>query len=130
MTDTPPSPPTTATTAAPDAPAGAPTTAGGSPDFMQFLPIIAIGFVMYFLIIRPQQQRMKEHKTAMSALKQGDRIVTGGGIIGTIVHAPENTAEITVDLNNGTHVSVLRSTISHVIKPEAANDDGAAKKSA
>jgi preprotein translocase subunit YajC len=131
QTDTPPTPPTTASTTAPDAPAGAPTTAGASPDFMQFLPLIAIFAVFYFLIIRPQQARMKEHKASMNALKQGDRIVTGGGIIGTIVHAPDGAAEISVDLNDTTRVSVLRSTISHVIKPEAAaNDDAAKKKSA
>jgi len=130
MADTPPSPPvTTNSTAMPDTPAGAPTTAGASPDMMQFLPLIAIFAVFYFLIIRPQQARMKEHKNAMNALKQGDRIVTGGGIIGTIVHAPEGASEVTVDVADGVRVAVLRSTISHVIKPEvAANDDSTAKK--
>jgi len=101
----------------------------GNMDIMQFVPLIAIVAVFYFLIIRPQNQRIKEHKNAMNALKKGDRIVTGGGIIGTVVNAPEGASEVTVDLASGTNVSVLRSTISHVIKAEAANDDGAAKKS-
>jgi len=128
-TATPPSPPTTAVT---ETPAMAPAAPGAMPsnmDIMQFLPLIAIVAVFYFLIMRPQQQRMKEHKDAMNALKKGDRIVTGGGIIGTIVNAPEGASEITIDLNDATRVSVLRSTISHVVKPEVANDDGAQKKS-
>jgi preprotein translocase subunit YajC len=110
-------------------PSGAPlpATAGSSPDFMQFLPLIAIFAVFYFLIIRPQQQQMKAHRDAMSALKKGDRVVTGGGIIGTVVHAPEGATEITVDLNDTTRVTVLRTTITSVVKPETANDDTAKK---
>ena len=101
------------------------------PDvFMQFVPLIAIFAVFYFLIIRPQQKRMKEHQNMMNALKKGDRVVTGGGIIGTVVHAPDGASEITVDLNDATRVSVLRATISHVMRTDAANDDSAAKKSA
>jgi len=129
-TATPPSPPVT--TSGTEVPTTAPATSGtmpGNMDIMQFVPLIAIVAVFYFLIIRPQNQRIKEHKNAMNALKKGDRIVTGGGIIGTVVNAPEGASEVTVDLASGTNVSVLRSTISHVIKAEAANDDGAAKKS-
>lgn len=136
MTTSAPTPPTdnagTITTTTAAAGTGAPplATAGASPDFTQFLPLIAIFAVFYFLIIRPQQQQMKKHREAMNALKKGDRVVTGGGILGTVVHAPEGNAEITVDLNETTRVTVLRATLASVIKPETANDDTAAKKSA
>ena len=116
---------TTTTAATPDVPATA-----ANPDFMQFIPLVAIFAIFYFLIIRPQQARMKEHQDMMKALKKGDRVVTGGGIIGTIVTAPEGQAEITVDLNDTTRVSILRATITSVIKPDIANDDATAKKSA
>ncbi len=110
--------------------AAAPATAGASPDLTSMLPLVAIFAVFYFLIIRPQQKQMKEHKDAMNALKKGDRVVTGGGIIGTVVHAPEGNAEITVDLNDTTRVTVLRATITTVLKAETANDDSAKKKTA
>lgn len=126
-----PTPPTTATTSTPGiADSGNPqTAAAGAPDFMQFIPLLAIFAIFYFLIIRPQQKRMKEHQTLVNALKKGDRIVTGGGIIGTVVSAPEGETEITVDLNDSTRVSVLRTTVSHMVTPPA-NENGAQKKSA
>lgn len=124
-----PMPPTSTTgtlqSTAPDATAN-PAAASG-PDMMSLLPLVAIFAIFYFLIIRPQQARMKQHTTMMNALKKGDRVVTGGGIIGTVAAAPEGNAEVTVDLNDTTRVVVLRSTITTVINPEAANDDGAQK---
>ena len=96
---------------------------------MQFIPLLAIFAIFYFLIIRPQQKRMKEHHALINALKKGDRIVTGGGIIGTVVNAPEGASEITVDLNDSTRVTVLRATVSH-LATDAANENGAQKKSA
>lgn len=62
--------------------------AGAAPagnDPMQFLPLIALVVVFYFLILRPQQKRAKEHKVMMSALQKGDEVVTTGGVIGTVV---------------------------------------------
>jgi preprotein translocase subunit YajC len=114
----------TVSSAAPGAAPMAPTGAG----FEQFIPLIAIFAIFYFLIIRPQQKRMKEHQGMMNALKKGDRIVTGGGIIGTVVHAPEGASEITVDLTDSVRVSVLRATIASVIRPETANDDASSQK--
>ena len=55
----------------------------GGLDFVQFLPIVLIFVVFYFLLIRPQQKKMKTHKDMLGALRRGDRVVTGGGIIGT-----------------------------------------------
>lgn len=129
MAETAMTPPTTATTSMPAAPDAANPAMAGSPDFMQFIPLLAIFAIFYFLIIRPQQKRMKEHQTFITALKKGDRVVTGGGIIGTVVSAPDGATEITVDLNDSTRVTVLRSTVSHMVT-NTANDDAVQKKSA
>jgi preprotein translocase subunit YajC len=95
---------------------------------IQFLPLILIFVVFYFLLIRPQQRKAKDHKTMLDALRRGDRIVTGGGIIGTVarVDSPE---EITVDIADGVRVRVLRNTITSVLaKPDPAAAREAAKQ--
>jgi preprotein translocase subunit YajC len=89
---------------------------------MQLLPLILIFVVFYFLLIRPQQKKMKEHKAMLSALKRGDRVVTAGGILGEVKLVKENTDEVEVEISNGVRVTVVRGTISAVIRPEAAND--------
>jgi preprotein translocase subunit YajC len=97
---------------------------------IQFLPLILIFVVFYFLLIRPQQRKAKDHKTMLDALRRGDRIVTGGGIIGTVarVDSPE---EVVVDIAEGVRVRVLRSTISSVLaKPDPAAAREAAKQKA
>ena len=95
---------------------------------IQFLPLILIFVVFYFLLIRPQQRKAKDHKTMLDALRRGDRIVTGGGIIGTVarVDSPE---EITVDIADGVRVRVLRSTVTSVLaKPDPAAAREAARQ--
>ena len=94
---------------------------------MQFLPLVLIFVVFYFLLIRPQQKRAKDHKTMLSALRRGDRVVTGGGIIGTVAKVIGDD-EVTVDIAEGTRVRVLRSTISTVLartEPVSGKDDAA-----
>jgi preprotein translocase subunit YajC len=91
---------------------------------LQFLPLILIFVVFYFLLIRPQQKKAKEHRATLDALRRGDRVVTGGGIIGTVarVDSPE---EVTVDIAEGVRVRVVRSTITNVLSrpdPAAARD--------
>ena len=84
-----------------------------------FLPLILIFVVFYVLLIRPQQKRMKEHRNMLGALRRGDRVVTGGGIIGTITKAADD--ELTVEISEGVRVKVLRGTVSSVLaKPEPA----------
>jgi preprotein translocase subunit YajC len=96
-------------------------------DFGQFLPLILIFAVFYFLLIRPQQQRQKDLKRSLAELRRGDRVVTGGGILGTVSKPPKpDDREIEVELAPNLRVTVLRETISAVIKPTAANE--AAKK--
>ena len=91
----------------------------------QFLPLILIFAVFYFLLIRPQQQRQKEAKAMLLALKRGDKVVTGGGILGTVTKTKD--AEIEVEIADNVRITVLRDTISSVINPKPANDAKPAK---
>jgi preprotein translocase subunit YajC len=95
---------------------------------IQFLPLVLIFVVFYFLLIRPQQRKAKDHKTMLDALRRGDRVVTGGGIIGTVARV-ENPEEVTVDIADGVRVRVVRSTITSVLaKPDPAAAREAAKQ--
>jgi preprotein translocase subunit YajC len=81
---------------------------------VQFLPLVLIFVVFYFLLIRPQQKRSKEHKTMLTGLRRGDRIITGGGFIGTVAKVVGDD-EVLVDLAENTRVRVVRSTITSVL---------------
>ena len=95
---------------------------------IQFLPLVLIFVVFYFLLIRPQQRKAKDQKSMLDALRRGDRVVTGGGIIGTVARV-ENPEEVTVDIAEGVRVRVLRSTISSVLaKPDPTAAREAAKQ--
>ncbi|MBV9378263.1 MAG: preprotein translocase subunit YajC [Alphaproteobacteria bacterium] len=95
---------------------------------IQFLPLILIFVVFYFLLIRPQQRKTKDHKTMLDALRRGDRVVTGGGIIGTVARV-DNPEEVTVDIADNVRVRVMRSTITTVLaKPDPAATREAAKQ--
>ena len=87
----------------------------------QFLPLVLIFGVFYFLLIRPQQQRARETRNMLAAIKRGDRVVTGGGIIGVVQRVKENN-EVEVEIAPNTRVTVVRETISSVINPKPAND--------
>ena len=92
--------------------AGGAASGGGAAMFLQFLPLIAIFVIMYFLLFRPQQQRMKQHRAAIDAVRKGDTVVTGGGLIGKVVKVDEHEAE--VEIANGVKVRVVKATISEV----------------
>lgn len=88
----------------------------------QFLPLILIFAIMYFLLIRPQQKKMKEHQKMVAALRRGDQVVTQGGIIGKVASIRDDDLE--VEIAPGVKVRVVRSTISQVLgktEPVAAN---------
>jgi preprotein translocase subunit YajC len=103
-------------------PAYAQDAAGVLGGAMQFLPLVLIFGVFYFLLIRPQQQRQKEMKSMLGALKRGDRVVTGGGILGTVQRVRDGSNEIEVEIAPNLRVTVMRDTISSVVKPTPAND--------
>ncbi|WCT74980.1 preprotein translocase subunit YajC [Sphingomonas naphthae] len=92
--------------------AGGAASGGGAAMFLQFLPLVAIFAIMYLLLFRPQQQRMKQHRAAIDAVRKGDTVVTGGGLIGKVVKVDETEAE--VEIANGVKVRVVKATISEV----------------
>ena len=105
----------------------------------QFLPLVLIFVVFYFLLIRPQQQKQKETRAMLQALKRGDKVVTGGGILGTVQRVQMTTTkdgkkvesnEVEVEIAPNTRVTVLRETITSVIRPQAANDTRPVKEKA
>ena len=82
--------------------------------FAQFIPLILIFAIMYFLLIRPQQKKVKDHAAMVSALRRGDQVVTQGGLIGKVVKVKEDN-EIEVELSEGVKVRVVQSTIAQVV---------------
>ncbi len=98
-------------------------------DFMSFLPLILIFVVFYFLLIKPQQKKVKEHKSMIDALRRGDRIVTAGGLIGTVTRVSGDD-ELTIEIAEGVRVKAIRSTITAVLAktdPAKADIDDAKK---
>jgi preprotein translocase subunit YajC len=87
-----------------------------------FLPIILIFVVFYFLLIRPQQKKMKQHKEMLAAIRRGDRIVTGGGIVGTVSKVIDDN-EIQVEIAEGVRVRVHRGLISTVLTKSQPTGD-------
>ena len=81
--------------------------------FTTLAPLIFIFAIMYFLLIRPQQQRAKEHKTMLEALRRGDTVVTAGGIVGKVTKVKED-GEVMVEVADNVQVRVLKATISEV----------------
>ncbi|WP_426957547.1 preprotein translocase subunit YajC [Muricoccus radiodurans] len=100
---------------------------GATAMLMQFAPLILIFIVFYFILIRPQQRKMKDHRDMLVQLKRGDRIVTGGGLVATITRVKEGSDEIEAEIAPGVKVTVVRGTIGSVIRPQAANDAAPAK---
>ncbi len=88
----------------------------------QFLPIVLIFGVFYFLLIRPQQTAQKKLKARLAALRRGDKVVTGGGLVGVVQKVKEGSNEIEIELAPGVRVIAVRETINTVIEPVAAND--------
>jgi preprotein translocase subunit YajC len=82
--------------------------------FAQFIPLILIFAIMYFLLIRPQQKKVKDHAAMVAALRRGDQIVTQGGLIGKVVKVKDDN-EVEVELGEGVKVRVVQSTIAQVL---------------
>ena len=82
--------------------------------FGQFIPLILIFAIMYFLLIRPQQKRLKDHKAMVESLRRGDQVVTQGGLIGKVAKVKDGD-EVEVELNEGVKVRVVKSTIAQVL---------------
>jgi preprotein translocase subunit YajC len=103
---------------------GAP--AGGSDMLIQVAPFALIFVIMYFLILRPQQKRAKDHQTLVSQLRRGDTVVTSGGLVGKITKVVDDN-EVEVQIADNVRVRQLRQMVTEVrAKGEPAKDDGAA----
>ena len=102
---------------------GAPADGGMMAVIMQFLPIVAIFILFYFLLIRPQQKKMKDHREMLTQLKRNDRVVTAGGMVATITKVKEGSDEIEAEIAPNVRVTLVRGTITSVIRPQAANDE-------
>jgi preprotein translocase subunit YajC len=96
---------------------GGPGFGGG---FVELLPIVIIFVIFYFLLIRPQQKRAKEHKAMVEAINKGDEVVTNGGLLGKITKVGDNF--VTLDVAEGTSVKVQRGSVAALMPKGTAKD--------
>ncbi len=99
--------------------AAAAATNGEPPAWMSFLPLVAMGFIFWFLILRPQMRQQKEHKAKIAALKRNDMVVTAGGLIGKVVKIDDHYVEL--ELAPNVKVKAVRSTLGDIIPPAGAS---------
>ncbi len=93
------------------------------PTWLQFLPLVGMGLVMWFLFLRPQMQQAKTQKAKLESIRKGDQVLTGGGFIGKVVKVDDDYVD--VELAPGIKVKAVKSTITDVIPPAGsapAND--------
>lgn len=98
--------------------------AGAEPSFIGggLLPLVLIFAIFYFLIIRPQNKRMKQHKAMVAAVKRGDSVVTAGGIFGKVARVQDD--DVLVEIADGVRVKIVKSTLSDVrAKGEPVKED-------
>ena len=86
------------------------------------MPLVAMAFIFWFLILRPQMRRQKEHQAKVAGIKKGDQVITGGGLVGKVIKVDEDYAEL--ELGPNVKVKAVKSTLSDVLAPGggAAND--------
>ncbi|AXU19844.1 preprotein translocase subunit YajC [Novosphingobium sp. THN1] len=97
--------------------------AGQPPAWMTFMPLVAMGFIFWFLILRPQMRQQKEHKAKIAAMKKGDMVVTAGGLIGKVIKLDDHYVEL--ELGPNVRVKAVRATIGDIVPPvgsSPAND--------
>lgn len=82
--------------------------------FAQFVPLILIFLIMYFLLIRPQQKKVKEHQAMVAALRRGDQVITQGGVVGKVVKVKDD-GELELEIADGVKVRVIQNTIASVV---------------
>jgi preprotein translocase subunit YajC len=98
------------------------TAAAAPPGWVQFLPIVGMIAIFWFLIIRPQMKRQKQHAAKIAGVKKGDQVITAGGLLGKVVKVDDHYAEI--EIAQGVRVKAVKSTIGDIVPPggTAAND--------
>ena len=92
------------------------SAAGGAGGFslQGLLPFVLIFIIFYFLLIRPQQKRVKQHKLMVESLKRGNKVLTAGGILGVVTKATDGSETVTVEISSGVTVELARQMISEV----------------
>lgn len=78
------------------------------------VPLILVFAIMYFLLIRPQQRKLRDHQTMVAALRRGDEVVTSGGLVGKVTKVKEEVGELEVEIAPGVNVRVVRATVTGV----------------
>jgi preprotein translocase subunit YajC len=97
-------------------PAYAQAAGGAGSAFASFIPLILIFAIMYFLLIRPQQKKLKDHQAMVGALRRGDQVVTQGGLIGKVTKVKEDGSnEIEVEIADNVRVRVIKNTVAQVL---------------
>ena len=111
-------------------PAFAQNGAAGGDTLISLLPLVLIFVVFYFLLIRPQQKKVKQHRAMVEAVRRGDRVVTNGGLIGTVTKVV-NDNEVQVQIADGVRVRVMRQMIQDVLaktEPTGSSESAGKKK--
>ncbi len=103
-------------------------TAGGTDMLASFLPLVLIFVVFWFLMIRPQQKRMKAHRALVAALKKNDKVVTNGGILGVVTKAVDGENDVEVEIAPNVRVRIVRSAIGEVLNHTPVAKGGKAVK--
>jgi preprotein translocase subunit YajC len=98
------------------------STAAAAPGWLQFLPIVGMIAIFWFLIIRPQMQKQKQHAAKIAGVKKGDQVVTAGGLLGKVIKVDDQYAEI--EIAQGVRVKAVKATIGDIVAPGGtpAND--------
>ena len=102
--------------------------AAGGDMFMSLLPLVLVFAIFYFLLIRPQQTKMKQHRTMLENLKKGDQVVTAGGIVGKIAKIEQSDNQLLVEIAPNVQVKVIRQTVADLLTkpaPASGNDNRA-----
>ena len=96
------------------APGGAAAPAGGMAAFQQVIPLVFMFAIFYFLLIRPQQKKAKEHKALLEAIKKGDNVITAGGVHGKVTSVDDSI--VTLEISTGVNIKITKSYIAAVKK--------------
>lgn len=110
-----------------EAPKAAPPA--NSPIGGMLIPMILIGVLWYFLLLAPQRKEQKRRKDLLSALKKNDKVVTIGGILGTVTNISADGEEVTLRIDDNAKIRMLRSSIQSVVSDEKEKDGGTDKSS-
>ncbi|MEH0831285.1 preprotein translocase subunit YajC [Anaplasma bovis] len=90
-----------------------------------FVPLILIFCVFYFLVIRPQQKKLKEHSKLLDSLKKGDKVIAAGGILGTVTKVDNSSGYLHVEVCSNTEIKVLKSSVSDVLNGKGSSKTAA-----